>query len=141
VTQEQPRECRHCTMQRHLPKDESDAIGQITKIRDAKLRNYFKCFLQKFCIVTFGKNFTKFHHFPKIGFAIFRIHRTRQNGKRLNASTKLMRILDSGIVSRDFVVCFLVSFDRSDISAHQERVLLLLKVRFRIEFFDFRVRP
>jgi hypothetical protein len=46
-----------------------------------------------------------------------------------------------GIVSRDFVVCFLVSFDRSDISTHQEWVLLLLKVRFRIEFFDFRVWP
>jgi hypothetical protein len=46
-----------------------------------------------------------------------------------------------GIVSRDFMVCFLVSFDRSDIPTHQERVLLLLKVRFRIEFFDFRVRP
>jgi hypothetical protein len=46
-----------------------------------------------------------------------------------------------GIVSRDFVVCFLVSFDRSHISTHQERVLLLLKVRFCIEFFDFRVRP
>jgi hypothetical protein len=37
------------------------------------------------------------------------------------------------------VVCFLVSFDRSDISTHQEWVLLLLKVRFHIEFFDFRV--
>jgi hypothetical protein len=36
------------------------------------------------------------------------------------------------------VVCFLVSFDRSDISVHQEWVLLLLKVRFRIEFLDFR---
>jgi hypothetical protein len=46
-----------------------------------------------------------------------------------------------GIVSRDFVVCFLVSFNRSDISTHQERVLLLLKVRFHIKFFDFRVRP
>jgi hypothetical protein len=46
-----------------------------------------------------------------------------------------------GIVSRDFVVWFLVSFDRSDISTHQEWVLLLLKVRFRIEFFDFCVRP
>jgi hypothetical protein len=44
-----------------------------------------------------------------------------------------------GIVSRDFVVCFLVPFHRSHISTHQERVLLLLKVRFRIEFFDFRV--
>jgi hypothetical protein len=46
-----------------------------------------------------------------------------------------------GIVSRDFVVCFLVSFDRSYISTHQEWVLLLLKVCFNIEFFDFRVRP
>jgi hypothetical protein len=36
-----------------------------------------------------------------------------------------------GIVSRDFVVCFLVSFDRSHISTHQEWVLLLLKVFFR----------
>jgi hypothetical protein len=35
------------------------------------------------------------------------------------------------------VVCFLVSFDRSDISTHQERVLLLLKVSFRVEFFIF----
>jgi hypothetical protein len=34
-----------------------------------------------------------------------------------------------GIVSRDFMVCFLVSFDRSDISTHQEWVLLLLKVK------------
>jgi hypothetical protein len=51
---------------------------------------------------------------------------------------KLAAVL-KGIVSRDFVVCFLVSFDRSDISTHQERVLLLLKVHFRIEFFDFRV--
>jgi hypothetical protein len=38
------------------------------------------------------------------------------------------------------VVCFLVSFNRSDISTHQEQVLLLFKVRFRIKFFDFRVR-
>jgi hypothetical protein len=44
-----------------------------------------------------------------------------------------------GIVSRDFVVCFLVSIDRSDISTHQEWVLLLLKVRFHVKFFDFRV--
>jgi hypothetical protein len=47
--------------------------------------------------------------------------------------------LFKGIVSRDFVVCFLVSFDRSDISTQQEWVLLFLKVRFHIEFFDFRV--
>jgi hypothetical protein len=39
------------------------------------------------------------------------------------------------------VVCFLVSFDRSYISTHQERVFLLLKVHFHIEFFDFRVWP
>jgi hypothetical protein len=45
-----------------------------------------------------------------------------------------------GIVSRDFMVCFLVSFDGSDISTHQEQVLLLLKVHFHIEFFDFCVR-
>jgi hypothetical protein len=32
---------------------------------------------------------------------------------------------------------FLVSFDRSHISTHQEWVLLLLKIRFRIEFFIF----
>jgi hypothetical protein len=45
-----------------------------------------------------------------------------------------------GIVSRDFVVCFLVSIDRSHISTHQEWVLLLLKVlRLHVEFFDFRV--
>jgi hypothetical protein len=43
-----------------------------------------------------------------------------------------------GIVSRDFEECFLVSFDRSYISKHQEWVLLLLKVRFRVEFLDFR---
>jgi hypothetical protein len=52
-----------------------------------------------------------------------------------------LSVLLKGIVSRDFVVCFLVSFDRSDIYTHQERVLLLLKVRFRIEFFDFCVWP
>jgi hypothetical protein len=44
-----------------------------------------------------------------------------------------------GIVSRDFVVCFLVSIDRPDISPHQEWVLLLLKVCFPVEFFDIRV--
>jgi hypothetical protein len=42
-----------------------------------------------------------------------------------------------GTVSRDFVICFLVSFDRSDVSTHKERVHLLLKFRFRVEFFDF----
>jgi hypothetical protein len=58
-----------------------------------------------------------------------------QMQRKLSKSLYLLK----GIVSRDFVVCFLVSFDRSDISKHQEWVLLLLKVRFRIEFFDFRV--
>jgi hypothetical protein len=35
-----------------------------------------------------------------------------------------------GIVSRDFVVCFLVSFDRSEVPTHKERILLLLKFNF-----------
>jgi hypothetical protein len=42
-----------------------------------------------------------------------------------------------GIVSQDFVVCFLVSFDRPDISKHQERVLLLLKSSFSYRNFRF----
>jgi hypothetical protein len=53
--------------------------------------------------------------------------------------TKLSIKALKGIVSRDFVVCFLVSIDRSDISTHQEWVLMLLKVRFDVEFFDIRV--
>jgi hypothetical protein len=48
-------------------------------------------------------------------------------------------LLFKGIVSRDFGVCFLVSFDRSEVPTHQERFHLLLKFRFRVEFFDFRV--
>jgi hypothetical protein len=36
-----------------------------------------------------------------------------------------------GIVSRDFIVCFLVSFDRSEVSTHKEWVHLILKFRFR----------
>jgi hypothetical protein len=55
----------------------------------------------------------------------------------LQLATAIQRSI-KGIVSRDFEVCFLVSFDRSDISKHQEWVLLLLKVRFCVEFFDFR---
>jgi hypothetical protein len=42
-----------------------------------------------------------------------------------------------GIVSRDLVVCFLVSFDRSEVSTHKDRVYLLLKFRFRVKFFRF----
>jgi hypothetical protein len=61
----------------------------------------------------------------------------RQPYSKLTTALANMGILFKGIVSRDFVVCFLGSFDRSDISTHQERVLLLLKVHFRIEFFDF----
>jgi hypothetical protein len=45
--------------------------------------------------------------------------------------------LIKGTVSRDFVVCFLVSFDRSEVYRHTERVRLLLKLRFRNEFLDF----
>jgi hypothetical protein len=45
-----------------------------------------------------------------------------------------------GIVSRDFAVCFLVSFDRSEVCIHAGAcVRLLLKFRFRNEFFNFRV--
>jgi hypothetical protein len=51
----------------------------------------------------------------------------------------VLNFLVKGIVSRDFVVCFSVSFDRSYISTHQERALLLIKVPFSIDFFDFRV--
>jgi hypothetical protein len=43
------------------------------------------------------------------------------------------------IVWRDFVVYLLVSFDRSEVPTHKERVHLLLKYRFRVEIFDFRV--
>jgi hypothetical protein len=44
-----------------------------------------------------------------------------------------------GIVSPDFVICFLVSIDRSEVPTHKERVHLLLKFCFCVEFFDFRV--
>jgi hypothetical protein len=40
-----------------------------------------------------------------------------------------------GIVSRDFMVCFLVSFNRSEVSAHKKRVYLLLQFHFCVEFF------
>jgi hypothetical protein len=43
-----------------------------------------------------------------------------------------------GIISRDFVVCFLVSFYRSEVCKHAKRVCLLLKFRFRVEFSVFR---
>jgi hypothetical protein len=49
---------------------------------------------------------------------------------------KLFRLF-KGIVSWDFVICFLVSFDRSDISTHQERVLLLFKSSFSCQIFRF----
>jgi hypothetical protein len=35
------------------------------------------------------------------------------------------------------MVCFLGSFNRSEVCIHAERVRLLLKFRFRVEFFDF----
>jgi hypothetical protein len=44
-----------------------------------------------------------------------------------------------GIVAQDFVVWFLVSFNRSEVCKHAGRVRLLLKFRFRVEFFDLRV--
>jgi hypothetical protein len=51
---------------------------------------------------------------------------TRLNFKTLQLKAYKLIGFPKGIVSRDFVVCFLVSFDRSDISTHQEWVLLLL---------------
>jgi hypothetical protein len=36
-------------------------------------------------------------------------------------------MLFKGIVSRDFVVCFLVSFDRSEVCTHGEHPHLFLK--------------
>jgi hypothetical protein len=47
------------------------------------------------------------------------------NEKLLDMATQKHTIYLSikGIVSRDFVVCFVVSFDRSYIYTHQERVL------------------
>jgi hypothetical protein len=50
-----------------------------------------------------------------------------------------MSVLLKVIVSRDFVVFFCMSFDRSEVPTHEERVHLLLKLRFRVECFDFRV--
>jgi hypothetical protein len=43
------------------------------------------------------------------------------------------------MVLRDFVVRFLVSFKRSEVPTHKERIRLLLKLRFCVEFFDFLV--
>jgi hypothetical protein len=42
-----------------------------------------------------------------------------------------------GIVSRNFVVCFLVPFDSSEVPTHSELVHLLFKFRFRVKFCDF----
>jgi hypothetical protein len=42
------------------------------------------------------------------------------------------------LISRDFVVCFLVYFDRSEVPPHTERVRLLLKLCFLVNFFYFR---
>jgi hypothetical protein len=44
-----------------------------------------------------------------------------------------------GIVSRDFFICFLESFDRSEVFTHMEPVRLPLKFRLRVEIFDFLV--
>jgi hypothetical protein len=37
------------------------------------------------------------------------------------------------------VVCFLVSFDKSEVSTYTECISLFLKLHFRVEFFDFHV--
>jgi hypothetical protein len=44
-----------------------------------------------------------------------------------------------GIVSRDFVVCILVSFDRSEVPTHTKSLRLPLRFRLHVEFFDLRV--
>jgi hypothetical protein len=51
----------------------------------------------------------------------------------------LVKNIFKGIVSRNFLVCLLMSFDRCEVPTQKERVLLLLKFRFRVEFFDFRI--
>jgi hypothetical protein len=38
-----------------------------------------------------------------------------------------------GIISRHFVIYFLVSLDRSDVYTHAEHVRLLLEFRFHVE--------
>jgi hypothetical protein len=37
-------------------------------------------------------------------------------------------------ISQNFVLCFMVSFDRYDVPTHTERCYLLLKLLFRVEF-------
>jgi hypothetical protein len=51
----------------------------------------------------------------------------------------MVMYLLKGIVSRELVVCSLVSFYRSEVPTHTDRVRLLVKFRFRVEFLDFRV--
>jgi hypothetical protein len=51
----------------------------------------------------------------------------------------VVETLKEGIASRDFVVCFLVSKDRSEVCTQAERIHVLLKFSFCVEFFDFRV--
>jgi hypothetical protein len=43
------------------------------------------------------------------------------------------------IVTRDFVVCFLVSFDSYEVPTHSELVHLHFKFRFCVKYFNFRV--
>jgi hypothetical protein len=90
---------------------------------------------------TFFGTFKSYTHPLPLNQLTYLIRDFRKVSLHLKENLLLKRFFYNfkGIVSRDFVVCFLVSFDRSDISSHQERVLLLLKVRFRIEFFDFHV--
>jgi hypothetical protein len=37
------------------------------------------------------------------------------------------------------VVCFLVSFDSSEVPSHSDLVQLLFTFRFHVELFDFRI--
>jgi hypothetical protein len=61
----------------------------------------------------------------------------KKNSRIRGAQKPTDRRQFKGIVSRDFVVCFLVSFNRYEVPTHMECVLLLLKFRFRVEFLDF----
>jgi hypothetical protein len=65
----------------------------------------------------------------------------REKGVACSAALKICLIkkwvgnlsMIKGIVSRDFVVCFLVSFDSSEVPTPTELVHLLFKFRFRLK--------
>jgi hypothetical protein len=52
---------------------------------------------------------------------------------------RLLMFNIKGIVSRGLHICFLVSIESSEDPTPYGAVRLLLKFRFRVDFFDFRV--